>query len=72
MARFTLVIRPDGKAILTCQDRLPDSVLPGLRAAIGEWKAADDAPVLVVTECDVVQVVDIEIDLESGQLVGVD
>lgn len=65
MARFTLVIRPDGKAILTCQDRIPDSSLVGLQAAIGEWKAAGDAPVLVITECDVVQVVDL--DLELGE-----
>lgn len=69
MARFTLVIRPDGRAILTCQDRLPESVLPGLSAAIGEWKAADDAPVLVVTECDVVQIVDLDLELAEPQVV---
>lgn len=67
MARFTLVIRPDGQAILTCQERLPDSVVNELQVALGEWKAAE-APVLVIGECDVVQVVDLE--LELGAPVG--
>jgi hypothetical protein len=63
VARFTLVIRPDGQAILTCQDRLPDSILPELRAAIGEWKTGA-SPVLVIAECDVVQVVDLDLELD--------
>jgi len=71
MARWTLVIRPDGKALLTCQDRIPDSHLAQITAAVGEWKAAIDAPVLVIAECDVVQVVDMEFDL-GGELVTSD
>lgn len=68
MARFTLVVRRDGKALLTCQDRLTDSMAAELRAAVDEWDDGD-TPLLVIPECDVVQVVDIEIPL--GEPAGV-
>lgn len=68
MARFTLVVRPDGKALLTCQDRIPDSSLHELRDAIDAWRE-EESLLLVVTECDVVQVVDIEIDVPEPGMV---
>ena len=38
MGRFTLVVRPDGKALLLCQDRLTDGELDlesGIPVAVG-------------------------------------
>lgn len=61
MARFTLVVRPDGKAVLTCSERLTDGQAQAIQAAVGEWTHRDGPDVLVVPECEVIRVVDLEL-----------
>ncbi len=64
MAMFTLVVRPDGRAILAAARRLTDSEKREVAAEVRRWEGDDRPSVLVVDGCDVVQVATIEIDLE--------
>lgn len=66
MARFTLVVRPDGKAVLVCNEPLNDRQASEIHAAVGEWTHVGGPDVLVLPECDVVQVVDLEIGFGPG------
>ena len=66
MARFTLVIRPDGRAILTCAERIPPAQQPILIAALREWQGCWPPAVAIIDDCDVVQVLDVELDLEAA------
>lgn len=71
MARFTLVVRPDGKAILTCLEALSQSHVEELRAAFAAWREGEFST-LIVAETDVVQVIDVELDLATGLMVRAD
>jgi hypothetical protein len=60
--RFTLVVQPDGHAILATSEALDDDQTERLRASIADWRTRV-ASTLIVPECEVVQVVDVELDL---------
>lgn len=62
MPRFTLLVVPDGRAILTTPDRLSDAAVDAALAAFVEWRDGR-APALLIHECDVVQVTDLQLDL---------
>lgn len=65
MPTMTLVVRPDGRAILTCARPLPMDMLAELRDQIHSWEEGR-WPVAVIADCEVVQVASIEIDLGEG------
>lgn len=62
MALFTLVVRPDGQALLTTPQELTPHQVDAIRDAISAW---DDHqyPVGILADCDVVQVASVEIDI---------
>ena len=62
MATFTLVVRPDGQAILTTPRPLPDDAAVVVREAFEEW-GAGVYRVLVLPECEVVRIETLEIRL---------
>ncbi len=64
MARFTLVVRPDGKAILASRERLTDSAKAELVAQLRAWEEGP-WPIAIVDGCDVVSVSEIEIALDE-------
>lgn len=66
MSRFTLVVRPDGKALLTTTNEITDRLAAEVKAAVAEWSHVDGPDVLVIGQVDVVQVTEIEINLETG------
>jgi len=57
---FTLVVRPDGRAILTTPDGIPPQAALDVQQAIADWKAGLVDP-LIIADCDVVQVVDVDL-----------
>lgn len=59
---FTLLVVPDGKAILTTTDELRPEQLAVLREHIAGWRDGE-WPVVVIPSCEVVQVATIDIDL---------
>lgn len=63
MARFTLVVRPDGQALLTTRERLSAEVTKQLGEVLDGWSEGR-YPIAVVGECDVVRVEDLDIELE--------
>lgn len=62
--RFTLVVRPDGLAVLAVRGSLTAEQAFNLRGAVEGWKDGR-WPVLVISDCDVVQVQDFEVDLDA-------
>jgi hypothetical protein len=62
--RFTLVVRPDGRAILVSPERLSDSAKADLIAQLRGWEAGH-WPIVVLDGCDVVQIASIELDLDK-------
>ena len=60
--RFTLVVAPDGGAILTTPHQLDMAMAQVLRAAFNEW-LRDRAP-LIIADCEVVQIKTIEPSIE--------
>lgn len=62
MATFTLLVVPDGKAMLVSSERIPDTVHQSIREAVDGWLRGD-WPVLVLQDCDVVQVAAVDLDL---------
>jgi hypothetical protein len=67
MARFQLVVRPDGRALLTTTERLSAEALSHVAGVLNEWQSGD-FPVAVVAECEVVQVLDVDIDLPAAEV----
>lgn len=67
MARFTLVIRPDGRALLTTAESFRTEQLEPVRAVLDEWLQGRQQ-VLLVTECELVQVTELEVDLEARRI----
>lgn len=61
MSRFTLVVRPDGQAILAARGDLDVRQVVELREALRAWEA-QDFRTLVLADCDVVQMRDVEIE----------
>lgn len=61
MPRFTLLVRPDGHAMLTTSEKLDEAIAKALFAAIESWKSGE---VLILEECDVVQIRELELRLD--------
>lgn len=64
MARFTLVVRPDGRALLVTSERFAAETLEPIRAALDEW-VEGRYQVAVLADTDVVRVTELEVDLEA-------
>lgn len=64
MAALTLVVRPDGRAILTAASSLDDAKRAELRDAIAGWEAGR-WPVLVLERTQVVEIDSLELALEE-------
>lgn len=63
MTRFTLTVLPDGRALLTTKERLTDKQAFELRSTLDGW-VAHRWPVVVIPECEVVQVHELDVDLD--------
>ncbi len=61
MTAFTVLVVPDGRTLLTTTERLTDQMMTVLREAIALWDAEH---LLVLGDCEVVQVAAIDIDLD--------
>lgn len=68
MATFTLLVVPDGRALLTTPERLSDAQTVAIREAVRGWRDGE-WPVLIVPDCDVVQVAAIDVDLGTEAVV---
>lgn len=64
MTMFTLVVRPDGKALLCARQPLGENYLRELNAMLTDWLQGPHA-LAVLAETEVVQVSEIDIDLEA-------
>jgi len=64
MRKFTLVVRPDGRAILAAPEPLTSDEVEQLHDAFAGWDAGK-FHTLVLADCEVVQVTTLELDLES-------
>lgn len=62
MTRFQLIVRPDGRAVLATPQRLTEAEQLVLREAVKGWESGH---LLVLTETDVVRVVDVDIELHA-------
>lgn len=63
MPRFTLAILPDGRAVLTTEERLAHYQSAALADAVKGWREGR-WPVVIIPECRTVQVA--ELDLQLG------
>jgi malate synthase len=62
MPTFTLVVRPDGSAILATRERLSEGMQAALLEQVRAWQ--DGGGIAVIPDCEVVRILeDIEIDL---------
>lgn len=64
MTLFTLVVRPDGKALLCARQPLGETYLRELNEMLRGWLAGPHA-LAILAETEVVQVSEIDIDLET-------
>lgn len=62
MTRFKLVIRPDGRAFLTTAEQLSQVRHQELIGVVRDWEDGK-YPVLIIPDCEVVQVADLEVQL---------
>lgn len=62
MAAFTFVVLPDGRSILTTTRSLTMDELALVRERFQEWRD-HRAATLIVEDCDVVQVLSLELDI---------
>ena len=65
MTRFQLVVRPDGRAILTTTEALSSSAIAELQHAVRGWSEGR-WPVLVLPETEVITVGSVELDLDPS------
>lgn len=68
MPSLTLVVRPDGRAILTSPEPLDADKRAELREAIAGWEAGR-WPVLVLERCQVVEIDSLELAIDEPVLV---
>lgn len=66
MTRFTLAVMPDGRAILTTREGLTSQQAEYLRDAVKGWENGR-WPVLVIQDCETVQVTSFDLLLELGE-----
>lgn len=64
MARFALVIRPDGRALLVTAEPFATETLEPVRAALDEW-IQGKYTVGVLAETAVIRVEELEVDLDK-------
>lgn len=63
MSRFTVLVTPDGKALLTSTEQLTESERAALVVDLERWRSgAWPSPVATIESCDVVQVESIDVD----------
>ena len=65
MTAFTVIIRPDGKAIVACAERLPDADMEAARHWFGRWERDPANRPLFMGDTKVIQVTEIDVDLDS-------
>lgn len=65
MASFTLLVRPDGRAILTTERRLEALELDRLRSLVDSWRTDDPPSILLIGHTSVVRIADVELDLDQ-------
>lgn len=63
MARFTLVVRPDGRALLVTNEAFAAESLEPVREALDAW-VAGVYQVGVLADTDVVRIEELEVDFE--------
>lgn len=63
--KFTLVIRPDGRAILACEDDLTDETKQDLAAAFRSWREKTN-DILVIGNTTIITVLEIGLELPQG------
>lgn len=63
--RFTLAIDQAGRAILATPDQLTAVQIAELQAAFRRWDVAQPPEALIVGECDVVRVLDVELIVDT-------
>ena len=67
MTGWTLVIMPDGRAILTTEGDVPANAAKAITEAFTEWRDANPARVMIVPGCRVRLIESVELELpESG------
>lgn len=66
MTRFTLVVRPDGRAVLATRERLSVQEAAELGRQLRGWEDGDRLTIAVIAECDVVQVSELDLELEAA------
>lgn len=64
--RFTLAIDQAGRAILATPDKLDDDAVRALQAAFKRWDTAQPPEALIVGECDVVRVLDVDLIVDTA------
>lgn len=62
MTTFTLLVIPGGRAMLTTTEQLDDRQLAEVQRQVRGWKDGE-WPVMVIPDCAVVQVAEIDLDL---------
>lgn len=71
MTAFRLVVRPDGQAILTTTEPLSRPMVELLARQLADWADRTFPGVVVIPDCDVVQIRELELALEpSGEADG--
>lgn len=65
-ATFRLVVRPDGRAILTTTRQLSPSQVAAVGEVVRDWSSVTPPFVAILPDCDVVQVVDVELELPEA------
>jgi hypothetical protein len=63
--KFTLVIRPDGRAILACEEGLSDEDSYNLGNAFRAWREKTN-DILVLGNTTIITVIDIGLELPQG------
>jgi len=63
--KFTLVIRPDGRAILACEEGLDETDQKNLAAAFKAWREKTN-DILVLGNTTIITVIDIGLELPQG------
>lgn len=64
MARFALIIRPDGRALLVTAEPFSAEALEPVRAALDEW-IVGKFTVGVLAETEVIRVEQLDVDLDK-------
>ncbi len=64
MARYKLLIMPDGKGFLTTEEALSEKEVEKLRQAFERWHDSDEG-IAILASCSVEKVTSLDLDFES-------